>query len=245
MKYLLLEQDDESLVDVYQTNRPSGYSFTTDHNKAINDPELQDWKVRNKKFFLENADHEWFNNTFVFVHWLGHSAMITYEMERQLDGILSRMNPGWQRNNLSAMGYSREKADTLFEHKRPSIGLVLDVQRFGYAAMTDMWTEEHSTLKHIDGHNTIRKYKERYDGAKIPKRPGWFDPTLAFSNDSEWKDILASPKFKGNPNIIPEVICDRWKLKEILVPVDFGRKEQVINVLEAHNYDVDTIIKEY
>ena len=249
LQFLLesLENDAEpSLEDVYSVDTPS--RSPVDHNKVVKDPALESWKVRNKKFFLQTANQEWFNKTFSFVHWFGHAGQVIESPIEQLEGTIKRLGNSdtWSYDNLSAFGFLKSEFDQIIqEHSK--YGLLLKEVKIGYAAMTDMWTEEHWTLKDIvDGPGTKKHYMERYKSAMgIPKRPGLFDPKMAFKNQETYEAVINSPDFQGDPRIIPEVICDRWKLDKILIPKDSRLKESINKLLELHNYDVDELILEY
>jgi len=242
---LLIENNEEerSLQDVYEEDKPMFNQI--DHNKAIEDPELQAWKVKNKKFFVENANHDWFKGTFNFVHFLGHIGGNPVE---QLGRTLDKMAPldQWTYDSMSAFGFKKSGGLELIADTKHKIGLLLEPHRIGYAAMTDMWTEEHSSLQGAQGRATVRQYMQRYKNAMgIPKRPGLFDSQMAFKNQETYDIVINDENFTGDPNVIPEVICNRWKLKKILVPVGFSGLSKIHKLVESYNYDGEALIQEY
>lgn len=249
IRKIILENEEEK-VDLeakYWENHPR-WKHQIDHNKAVKNPRLQAWKVEQKKYFMTHADHEWFNNNFVFVHWMSHSSGINRSQIAQLGRSLGYINKNsltWEYDNMSAYGYSRDEFPRIVKGSN-KLGIMMKDCRIGYAAMADMWTEEHWTLRLPDGDNTRNYYMNRYKSAMgIPKRPGSFDPKMAFLNEDTYNIVIAQDEFSGDPNIIDEVICERWKLDKILIPKDCTFKDEVYKLLEEHNYDINQITLEY
>jgi hypothetical protein len=253
LKYLirniLLEAEDKksNLENMYFTDNPE-YLHQVDHNKAVKYPRLQSWKIAQKKYFIENADHEWFNKNFTFVHWLGHSAGINRSQLSQLRSSLGHMkkNLTWEYDNMSAYGYKKESFLSSIARKN-TIGIMMQECKIGYAAMADMWTEEHWTLRDpVHGDSTRNFYMNRYKSAMgIPKRPGFFDPKMAFLDEETYNIVIGLDEFTGDPETIDEVICERWKLHKILISKDSVFKDDVYHLLEEHGYDTKQTILEY
>ena len=147
---------------------------------------------------------------------------------------------------MSCYGYKKSGGMQLISNHRQSIGLSFKDFKVGFAAMADMWTEEHSSLRGLGKNKVLNFYQNRYTGARgIPKRPGYFDPNFAFLDRAQYRDLLNSPLDIDQPLIIDEIICDRWKLDKIYVPKSYPNKESIQNVLDKYNYDYKKIVIEY
>ena len=249
IRSILLESDDQKidLERKYWENHPK-FLHQIDHNKAVKSQSLQAWKVEQKKYFISHADHTWFNENFIFVHWLGHSAGINRTQVSQLKSSLGHVNQNhkWEHDNMSAYGYKKESFPEIIAEEN-KLGIIMVPRKIGYAAMADMWTEEHWTLRNpVHGDDTRDFYMNRYKSAMgIPKRPGLFDPKMAFLDEETYNIVINQDGFSGDPNIIDEVICESWKLHKILIPTNSVFKEEVYNLLKEHNYDINQIILEY
>ena len=243
---ILESQPHKDLVSTYRDGMPS-VGHTTDHNVAVNDHDLQAWKVKTKRYFMANADHGWFNSYFTMIHWFGHSASVGTTVYKQLESTLEHIGNSTsdlQYTGMSCYGYKKSEALKLIASHFPGrIGISLKEFKVGFAALTDMWTEEHSSLKGFSKKATLRHYNDRYPSAKgIPKRPGFFDPLLAFADETQYKEIIAS---KNKSNTSQEVICDRWKLDKLYIPKNFKNKELIQNILNTYNYDYNDIVVEF
>ena len=71
IRKIILESADsvsrDELVNTYEENLPPSTGHATDHKVAISSQGLQDWKVKTKKYFMQHADHNWFNENFTVI----------------------------------------------------------------------------------------------------------------------------------------------------------------------------------
>jgi len=152
-----------------------------------------------KAFWNENADHNFFKNEVIKVHWFAE----IFDLQDRLKPMMLKAS---RKDEISAVPYLEGEK---IESDWGSIGAVLD-GRVTFAAndMNAVYSGHYAKLSDEN--------KKKYSSSGVPKRP-------TINSLNSIKDVMLDKetyKMK-NSNMIPEVILDNWRIKSMIFSDDF------------------------
>ena len=189
-------------------------------------PETTQYLRDVKRFWNERADHEYFQNKVICVHWInyimGHaSSKRTFKeaLKRILHGK-PEIKPGdLSRNEFSTIGFEGKVSGPMCG----KVGLLIsNRRRVTFAAVVDAWTEFN--------YGTSKDLYKYYENSGLPKRP--------YRNINPYAVIFDQEDFhKYGATYMKEVIVDNWSWDTLMVRKDVLGDPEIVELLDYVSND--------
>ena len=150
-----------------------------------------------KAFWNENADHNFFKNEVIKIHWFAE----IFDFQDRLKTMMLKSS---RKDEISAVPYLEGEN---LESDWGAIGVVLD-GRVTFAA-NDMNTVYSGHYAKLSDEN-----KKKYSSSGIPKRP-----TINSLNSIKY--VMLNKETYKISDTLPEVILDNWRIKSMFFSDDF------------------------
>lgn len=204
-----------------------------------------------KKFWNENADHEYWQdpNKVIAIHDLSYYADLAEDddekfaedlkgdIDLKIESFLKKYPPGKiQKDEMSTYGYTsmNQFLDRDSDHHRISLAVILNPRRVTFASRADAYTESRGSASEKD--------LKRHAGSGLPKRPSigkYFQGKGVLFDEGDVTSRQSVSK-RG----IGELIIDNWSYDTLVINTGYNkhlsvkRVKQIIKAAKKHGLKV-------